>query len=53
MATRNLTKKFIELRNGAKANRGFRREAAQSDEEHDKDGHLLKVCLCYQIKGDY
>ena len=37
MATRNLTKKFLEIRNAAKANRSL----GVKDEGHDDDGGLL------------
>lgn len=40
MATRNLTKKFLEIRNAAKANRSL-----GVKDEHDDDGGLLKVRL--------
>lgn len=36
MATRNLTKKFIEIRNSSKSNRG-------TGQDEDHDGGLLKV----------
>jgi len=42
MATRNLTKKFIEIRNSAKANRSL---GVHHDDHYDEDGDggLLKV----------
>lgn len=40
MATRNLTKKYIELRNGAKANRSLHGGTFHSE---DGDSGLLKV----------
>jgi hypothetical protein len=39
MATRNLTSKFVQLRNAAKANRHL---GVKGDEHHDESG-LLKV----------
>ncbi len=40
MATRNLTKKFLEVRNAAKANRHL----GVKDDHHDESG-LLKVSI--------
>jgi hypothetical protein len=42
MATRNLTKKFIDIRNGEKANRTLLR-VRESDSHEESDSGLLKV----------
>ena len=39
MATRNLTKRFVDIRNAAKANRGLRSNSFDGND----DGGLLKV----------
>lgn len=41
MATRNLTRKFLEMRNNAKANRSLGVQEDQYEEDHE--GGLLKV----------
>lgn len=42
MATRNLTRKYIELRNGAKANRHLNNTDNRSDSGEEGEGGLLK-----------
>jgi hypothetical protein len=39
MATRNLTKQFLDIRNSAKANRSLNPD---SSDDYDNDGVLLK-----------
>lgn len=46
MATRNLTKKFVDIRNGAKANRGL---GVTNRGDSFDEGQLLQVHLLYFV----
>ena len=43
MATRNLTKKFVEMRSGSKANRSLRVDSSGEDTGYVSDSGLLNV----------
>jgi syntaxin 16 len=48
MASRNLTKKFVEIRNAAKANRTIDRHF-EYDSPSEGDRGLLRVCISYLV----
>ena len=51
MAARNLTKKFVDSRNAAKANRTLR--SLRDDHSEESDSGLLRVHVCTSISRIY